>query len=1381
MNRPWLAAVAIAFLVADESNATQEAVFNFETRSVAEWLVLGPVPRDEAPDAPLDVLGTPALGDSVTFEGGLTRTWQRIESVDECARLGAYCTSQGATSKDQVVYAAVRLADKSRKRQLYVGMTDGARVWVNGVLRVRDVTPGFLLRFEHKVLVDFETANEQWLIAEVHNFGEGQFKIIVSHGNTLRGEIRHPDGRTGVPDFVPSATCNGRTLPRFTTDQRGRFTIEGVPETDEIQLMLSNPLSVPVVRNRKTFEYQPRNFIRLPELTFLDVEPVSVPNSESHVCVGELPDGRLFLFDHEASRFHTFDGGSAVEFPNPALQSAGIDTCHDMVSTKSNDVWLATDLGVVRAHNDDIRVWELGGAVRDLYLEESACWVGHGEGLSRISLEDFAVTPDTSIQMKKVEDISSYGGDLVVVAREQIRDGKAVAARQFAMRRKSKWQFIDFPGGAPVRPTGIACDAKRGLIYITCHGGLIHYNVETKEWTVACRWKSPYCSLCMVNGGRVYATDGMRTVHFFENGRHAGQRRLESSVEAKNPIVGSFTGNAHLSLTRNRIVRLSTPALERVNDSDDIEVGTLYTQLSVVGDEVLISPNDAPAIIGNPESGFRRWLKKPPPIAQVSFAQRPASESMIAGPEFVLCVPSITNSFDVDRYHAKKPLLYYYDGRRIECGMPEAVTFAYFSAAFTRDGQLLLGTSNGLLQLEDDEFVPVARPGARSAATTILEDNNGSIWIGTRHARQQSPTSNRVIHMSDADAVEDYYFGDGVAPVHISTMLRFNGQVYVGTDAGLFVVNTSTRTLQRATNELAYVGISDMKLSADGQTMWIASMYNGLFQLLDTGSVLRFSERLKNANACIYSIAIANERLWVATSDGVFSYQESSVRPRLYLSNLTVDGETPAARNEAIRIRCGDNARIALGVRDDSTNPVFQIRRNNSPWETIPGTGSRAEHTIQFPDEGITHVDFRVRDSDGHASEPLRLEFASFVPFWRKSYVQGAVILAITLLSAGLLSVIGLYWRSQVAARRSAEQATQERELLLQRVCHDLRNPLSVVSICADLLAAPDSNEPLVMDLLGQSASAMTYLSNQLLTYSKSAHVDVVNSQRLDVTQMLDQLEQTTKLIYADSQVTFETQADKSAPRFINIDIDLLREVLNNLIANAYRHTQFGSVSCVFIARPNQTLCFEVADTGSGMDAETRARIFTPFFRGDHSATGSDSHNMGLGLTICRELVSAMGGKIRVESEPLLGTTMIIEFPESITATDQTATSPAIRAYKVAVIDDLKLVRNAVSGMLIAQGHEVETYDETVRIDEIVRFRPDLIIADLSMPGRSGFEIAELVRNELGTSTRIVAMTAAPELQVQAKDFPHFDHVLDKGSITSQASVEELLLSSESV
>lgn len=345
--------------------------------------------------------------------------------------------------------------------------------------------------------------------------------------------------------------------------------------------------------------------------------------------------------------------------------------------------------------------------------------------------------------------------------------------------------------------------------------------------------------------------------------------------------------------------------------------------------------------------------------------------------------------------------------------------------------------------------------------------------------------------------------------------------------------------------------------------------------------------------------------------------------------------------------------------------------------------------------------------------------------------------------------------KSEQAERAAA--ANQAKDEFLTTMSHELRTPMNAVVNAGRLLKltplSGTQNE--YVTRLGTSAQHMLALINDILDL---ARLDSSLLRLEDISfRLTDVLQQTEQLLVeqARSKRLTLTMNNRFHPlkKQLAGDPTRLRQVLLNLLNNAIKFTQTGSVSLTVtpldVSSESAQLLFEVHDTGIGITEEARQKLFKPFFQVD-SSTARQYGGSGLGLAISYKLVRRMGGELQVESRPGHGSRFFFtlsfplrEQPAESTA-DSSVTSQAILSneLQILLVDDDEMNRFFGSELIRSLGVRVEVADCGRKVIQMIQEQNyDVIFMDVGMPDMDGYETTRRIR-ALGCQPPVVALTA---------------------------------------
>lgn len=234
--------------------------------------------------------------------------------------------------------------------------------------------------------------------------------------------------------------------------------------------------------------------------------------------------------------------------------------------------------------------------------------------------------------------------------------------------------------------------------------------------------------------------------------------------------------------------------------------------------------------------------------------------------------------------------------------------------------------------------------------------------------------------------------------------------------------------------------------------------------------------------------------------------------------------------------------------------------------------------------------------------------------------------------------------------RREAEEASVRKTRFLAAVSHDIRTPANAISLLAELIRRTASNPAMAADvpnlaqeLHGSAVSLVNLLSDVLdIARFDSDRIEMQESE-FALNALLQDEQRQLQPLAREKGLTLEVTAP-AEPLVIRTDRIKLARVLGNLIGNAIKFTEHGGVRVDAHRNGNNGIRIDIADTGIGIAPEHQAHIFDEFFQ-LRNPERDRAKGSGLGLTICRRLVDAMGGELQVQSTPGQGSTFTITLP----------------------------------------------------------------------------------------------------------------------------------------
>jgi signal transduction histidine kinase/CheY-like chemotaxis protein len=327
------------------------------------------------------------------------------------------------------------------------------------------------------------------------------------------------------------------------------------------------------------------------------------------------------------------------------------------------------------------------------------------------------------------------------------------------------------------------------------------------------------------------------------------------------------------------------------------------------------------------------------------------------------------------------------------------------------------------------------------------------------------------------------------------------------------------------------------------------------------------------------------------------------------------------------------------------------------------------------------------------------------------------------------------------------------KDQFLANVNHELRTPLTSVIGYAELLRNTQLNDTQrkFLQAIHFSGEALSQVINNVLDFAKLDSGTLKPEPVIfDTGQLMDSIELPYTVLFANKGVSFSLEGRNKLPANLRGDAVKVKQILLNLVGNAHKFTERGSVTMrVEIDKPRDGFLpvkFSIEDTGIGINEADTKHIFERFYQADKTLQRKHE-GTGLGLAIVWQLVTLLKGKISVISKLDRGSTFSVQLPFELT--DELAEThwPQVKAVplegcKALVVDDNTLNRELLFHLLTRWGVEVTAVSSGKQAFESLNTGVyDLILLDIQMPDVDGYQVARHIRKILSVATPIIALS----------------------------------------
>ncbi|TNE43279.1 MAG: response regulator [Deltaproteobacteria bacterium] len=344
------------------------------------------------------------------------------------------------------------------------------------------------------------------------------------------------------------------------------------------------------------------------------------------------------------------------------------------------------------------------------------------------------------------------------------------------------------------------------------------------------------------------------------------------------------------------------------------------------------------------------------------------------------------------------------------------------------------------------------------------------------------------------------------------------------------------------------------------------------------------------------------------------------------------------------------------------------------------------------------------------------------------------------------------------AARNKAEESDKAKTQFLAKMSHEIRTPLHAILGYVDIMLSHNKSreeQKEYLTVIQESGELLQQLLSDILDLSKIEAGELpLQYQRCSLTDLFQKMQSMAQGLLSSCDVTFDYQIPEQLQVSIRTDTRRLQQILNNLLGNAIKYTQEGSITLSVAMQSSNTLVFSVRDTGIGIPTEAHNTVFQMFTQA-HETTQVLNTGVGLGLTITKRLVELLGGEIWLESVEHVGTTFSFTHPFTLWQDEEAQplqqeqdTPPQGNGQHILVVDDNAINLRLTTLTLKQAGYQVSQAQHGA--EALTLFHSDhsiaLVLMDMQMPVLDGLEATKAIRQLEDSSSRpptpVIALTA---------------------------------------
>ncbi|TDO98502.1 ATP-binding protein [Flavobacterium sp. 245] len=375
--------------------------------------------------------------------------------------------------------------------------------------------------------------------------------------------------------------------------------------------------------------------------------------------------------------------------------------------------------------------------------------------------------------------------------------------------------------------------------------------------------------------------------------------------------------------------------------------------------------------------------------------------------------------------------------------------------------------------------------------------------------------------------------------------------------------------------------------------------------------------------------------------------------------------------------------------------------------------------------------------------------------------------------------IVSDYSKSQVYKKQleianfKTKNLLKSREQLISTVSHDLKTPLSTIVGYSELLSNSDINtkQSYFITNIKNSSEYITQLVQDLLDFSQiEAGKITIEKVPFSLPQIIDEVAKSIQTVYKQKNIDLIINIDEKLNSKIVGDPFRLKQILSNIIGNAYKFTEEGYIKIsAYLAENNDFFAITIEDTGIGIEKGNQKFVFEEFAQANEGIEKKYG-GTGLGLSICQKIISILGGSLKLESIFGQGSTFEIQLPllfdTSSNSTDEIKKAPSqeTKSQTFVVIDDDINLLNLTCGILRQEKHQVLSFNSAGKaLEAIQKTNFDFVITDIQMPEMDGFAFLQKLKNtSVYKNQPIIALTGRTDLDASVYADAGFTTVVKK-------------------
>lgn len=726
-----------------------------------------------------------------------------------------------------------------------------------------------------------------------------------------------------------------------------------------------------------------------------------------------------------------------------------------------------------------------------------------------------------------------------------------------------------------------------------------------------------------------------------------------------------------------------------------------------------------------------------------------------------------------------------------------------------RNGKVWFGTSNGIATYNFDsgtfDFYGHDVGGFWDSFTIYLQtDSSNNLWYKTKNRINKINNLDRTHEFFEVEGIEvmfidsddslwvtikdvglvKYSIKSGVPNVikHYFTsddFLNFGtqhivddkyGRLWISSDNGVYIYNPKEEEIVyhlNRNNALKYDFLYAVVKDNRGN-FWIPqSKYPAVcisyetFEVIDTSPLWMRREANTEEYAGIAHIE-KNGKAFTEGTGGFFVFHPDSLTvnpkpPDFALEQIKINGQTQfdnflGAEGLEFNDLKYDNNNIDISLKEVNpqtsytTQYAYRLTGSSNEWQFTKTLGS-----LNFSALSPNNYEFQVKSTnDGkYWSSPFTLAtFNILPPWWQSTYAY----LAYALITGLLVYVL---YRFQLNKKLAENEALKLKEVddfkneFYQNITHEFRTPLTVI------LGASENLKDKTSIIIKRNANQLLGLVNELLNIGQvETNVSKLEIQTQDVVSFSKYCMESLQSLAEQKKINLNFLANKDKI-LMDFDTNKFQLILNNLLSNAIKFTPESGNITLEINEQSTNILIKVIDNGVGIAKQDLEKVFERYYQTD---SREKSNGSGIGLSLTKELVKLMNGSIHASNNPKKGTCFTMTFPLTTKAKPNNLDNKLVtnlstealndHEHIILVIEDNKDVMEYIVSILPNSYKIITAIDGKQGVEKALELIPDIIISDVMMPFKDGYEVCDTLKSDEKTNhIPIVLLTAKADMQ----------------------------------